>query len=953
MPNTHWDREWKFSFGRLQFMLVEMMDLLVDVLAKAPELKTIHLDSQTAPLLDYLDMRPQREEELRAFVADGRLDVGPWYTLPDEFCVGGESLIRNLLLGHRIARRFGRVCKSGYSPFSWGQISQMPQIYNGFGIDVMMFYRGVNNKVAPRSEFIWCGPDGTSIIASRLARRPRYNVWYVLQRPAYWGAKLDALNDFELPWSCGHAPFRMIDRDHQSLEYKLAHPKYNYYQDVIDEACKQAIEEQDDDWSTPHRLWANGHDASSPDMRESQLIEDASKSLSDHADVFFSSIEQFQDAIRSQLQEGWPVVTGEMRHPFTKGSASSLLGWIISARSYLKQDNFLTERALTHQAEPTAIFAHLLGANFPRAFIDHAYQLLLQNHAHDSIGGCGRDVVHDDMQYRFRRIREISDCVLEQSLMEISGSIDTSGWSENDLAIVVMNLTPRSRGDVIELALDIPTNWPDFELLDASGKPVRTQLLSKTPDFQESVYNPHDVSTYLTSHRCHLLAFVDDIPPMGYKAIGVRRSNVSPKQEPPDISKSPNTLENEWINVQINSNGTLRILDKSTGRVADGLAYFKDSGAAGNPWQHQAPKHDRTFTTLDATPTMSTLRNGPLEASIEVQFEWALPGSLTEDGQSRSKKMHSFQLTSVVTLRRGQPWVEIETTFENTVKDHYLRVCFPTGVQTDRVQVQSSFDVVERSIALPQADPGDEPHQPEQPMDSFVDVSDGNAGLAILNEGLKAYEACDDEERTVNLTLLRALAMRFFVPEKQDHPGLADGSQCPGPQRFRYAILPHEGNWEQGNVWQTADRFNSPLIAGQIGITNHGREPKSKSFLEVQPDSCCWSALKQSESGDGFVLRLFNPTAESLDASVRFNEGHAPAVSNESPTERTANEFQLPKSQRVPWDSVREVTLEELPIRDLSQDKDGWVRFALPSRKIFTIELRASNRDNRQGESNA
>lgn len=57
--------------------------------------------------------------------------------------VSGESLIRNLLLGHRIAR-YAAVAKTGYSPFSWGQISQMPQLYRGFGIDVMMFYRGVN-----------------------------------------------------------------------------------------------------------------------------------------------------------------------------------------------------------------------------------------------------------------------------------------------------------------------------------------------------------------------------------------------------------------------------------------------------------------------------------------------------------------------------------------------------------------------------------------------------------------------------------------------------------------------------------------------------------------------------------------------------------------------------------------------------------------------------------------
>jgi len=75
---------------------------------------------------DYIEIRPEKEEAIKRLVSERRLLIGPWFCLPDEFCVGGESLIRNLLLGHKIARRFGHVSKTGYSPFSWGQISQMP-----------------------------------------------------------------------------------------------------------------------------------------------------------------------------------------------------------------------------------------------------------------------------------------------------------------------------------------------------------------------------------------------------------------------------------------------------------------------------------------------------------------------------------------------------------------------------------------------------------------------------------------------------------------------------------------------------------------------------------------------------------------------------------------------------------------------------------------------------------
>ncbi|GAH03936.1 unnamed protein product, partial [marine sediment metagenome] len=172
ISNTRWDREWRYSAQRTKYMLGYMLDMLFDIFEKQSLFKYFHLDSQTMPIQDYLEIYPEKEGLVRKYVGDDKLIIGPWFCLPDEFCVGGESLIRNLLLGHKIAKRFGNVSKTGYSPFGWGQISQMPQIYQGFGIDSASFYRGVNTNIAPRSEFIWEGPDGTQIIGSRLGARP-------------------------------------------------------------------------------------------------------------------------------------------------------------------------------------------------------------------------------------------------------------------------------------------------------------------------------------------------------------------------------------------------------------------------------------------------------------------------------------------------------------------------------------------------------------------------------------------------------------------------------------------------------------------------------------------------------------------------------------------------------------------------------------------------------------
>jgi len=940
VSNTHWDREWRYSAQRTRYMLVYLLDMLFDIFEKEPDFKYFHLDSQTLPIQDYLEARPEREETVRKYVSEGRLLIGPWFCLPDEFCVGGESLIRNLLLGHKIARRFGKVSKTGYSPFSWGQISQMPQIYRGFGIDVAAFYRGVNTLVAPKSEFIWEGPDGSRLIGTRLGQRPRYNVWYLIQRPVYWNIK--DVDGRELSWQRGHGPFRFIDAAHCELDYQYAHPEFGYYQENLEESAARAIREQDHDWSTPHRFWSAGHDSSCPDVREVRLIADCDKVLGDKADVFHSTFEAFQAGLRENQQPDWPVVRGEMRHPHTPGSTSGLLGAIISSRTYLKQDNFRTERTVTSYAEPLAVFASLLGAPYPQNFIDLAYNWLLQNHGHDSIGGCSRDIVHEDMLFRSRQSREISTCVLERAMIDIAGSVDLSQWTSQDMALVVYNPAPFSRSEVIPAVIDIPLDWncESFEITDEQGHTAACQFGTQVSPFRGIVQSPNDVANFLPSTRYSVHVEFKDVPAMGYRTFRVKPVKRAALTAPESMLTGPQTMENEFLTVTVNGNGTLTILHKESGHLFEGLGYFRDSGDIGNPWEQISPPNDAVFTTRNENASVVLVRDGELEASFQVTMPWALPECRSADGTSRSGRMKPYTITNTVTLRRGQPWVEVITDLDNVVEDHYLQVSFPTGIATDVVAAQSQFDVVSRPIKPADYSPYDEKPPTEHPMNSFIDVSDGEIGLALLNEGLKAYEAHDDIDRTLSISLLRCYPLQVWVTTAlTDYSRLDRGSQCPGNQSFRYGILPHTGDWVAAKVWQTAERFNLPFLAGQVGPTKHGTEPMTKSFLELKPDTLHLSAVKRSENGHGWIVRLFNPLDKTVRGSLRLNGGRTGPGTSRSPVERVREEFALPRNRGARWRTVREVTLEEVPERDLTVDPDGSVTFSIGKKRIMTFEF--------------
>jgi len=942
VSNTHWDREWRFSMQRTRHMLVYMMDMLLDIFEKEPDFKSFHLDSQTIPLQDYLEIRPEKKEVVNKLIEDKKLLVGPWFCLPDELSVGGESLVRNLLLGHKIAKDMGYVSKTGYSPFGWGQISQMPQLYKGFGIDFAAFYRGVSKEAAPNSEYIWQGADGTKIVASRLAMRPRYNVWYVIQRPAFWQQENE--NNRTMSWSGGSGPFKFIGDKYDDLDGQYSRPKYIYDETTIPERAKQAIEEQDGDWTTAHRFWSCGHDSSCPDIREVQMIKDCDKALGDSADVFHSTFEEFQKQVLENVSDDLPVSEGEMRCYSDSKVTSPLFGWIISARMDVKMDNFKTERELMQYAEPLSVYASMLGATYPQGFLDNAYNWLLQNHGHDSIGGCSRGIISDDIMFRTRQSREISGCVAERALLDIAGTVDHSGHMDEQIALFVYNPAPFKRDEVATVNVEIPRELEpcSFEIVDDKGQKADVQILG-SDDSSFIIQSPNDTANTFLMKQYRAKAQLKSIPAMGYKTFFVKpidRDNAVPPR-PATMVTDVNTMENEFLRVAINANGTMTITDKQSGKVFENMGYFRDTAEVGDPWQHFDVEHKSAFTTLGENAKISLVRDGGLETAYKVSIDWELPECRTADDKARSKNMKTVKIESVITLRKGQKWVDIVTDVDNTVEDHYLQTAFPSGICAETAFAQGQFDVLERSVKLPYSEDYREPPQSEEPMNSFIDITDGKNGLAILNEGMKAYEASDQEEPELRLTLLRSFPLRICVTQEMtDYSQVDKSSQCLGKHKFHYAVMPHEGDWEKGNLWNAAEQFNLPLAIGQTAPTENGSEPMEKSFLEISDETIAVSAVKKSENGAGWVVRLFNPATSTIKAKLRLNGGKANSSSS-SPVERLQKEMALSCSNKEPWKKAQIVNLEEVPKKEVALDADCWCNIEIEPKQILTLEFLA------------
>ena len=142
VPHTHWDREWYDPFQTFRLKLVRLIDSLLDLMERDSSYTHFLLDGQLAVVDDYLEIRPEHRHRLQALAAAGRISVGPWYILMDEFLVSGETIVRNLQMGIRNGSDFGGVMEVGYLPDMFGHVAQMPQILSLAGFEHAVVWRG-------------------------------------------------------------------------------------------------------------------------------------------------------------------------------------------------------------------------------------------------------------------------------------------------------------------------------------------------------------------------------------------------------------------------------------------------------------------------------------------------------------------------------------------------------------------------------------------------------------------------------------------------------------------------------------------------------------------------------------------------------------------------------------------------------------------------------------------
>ncbi len=847
VPHTHWDREWYQPYQEFRLNLVDLFDALLPLLECDDSYPYFLLDGQLAVVDDYLEVRPEAEERLRALAAAGRIGMGPWYILMDEFLASGETIIRNLQMGLLRGAAFGGTMDVGYLPDMFGHIAQMPQILKMAGFDHAVVWRGVPSAIT-KTGFFWEAPDGSVVRAEYLP--------------------------------VGYSNGAALPDDAKALVRRVADHLGEVRSFVIDDL-----------------LIMNGSDHLKPQPWLGRVLAEAN----DAQDDLTFEIVPLPAYLAGAPTEGLEHWKGELRSGFR---ADMLMG-VTSNRVDVKRSGGLAARQLERRAEPLAALFQEPSA-WPQRLLELAWKEMVRNSAHDSICACSVDDVVDAVLHRYAEARTIATGLADRAVDSLARSLAepgpyvlnaTSRARPGVVELVVGAAEPPGPDEQVlseqagprgSTELDAETVRSLLGMLQ--GPQIDNDLwlhdivveededgigitFAVGPDERPDVpmaRAKQDIYARLEARPDAVIRFGLDQPPT--RRITARVADVPGYGwrlfEPAALAQpvvvggtgDPVSLSNGLVSVEVDAGlGTFSLNGRpGYGRLVDG-------GDLGDSYNYSPPSADSWVDTPEEV-TVRVTEPGPVRARVVIEPRYRWPDHVDVGSQARVGEQ-TVAVETTLELRADEPVVRVTTSFVNPSRDHRLRVHLPLPEPARTSRAESAFAVVERGLTA-EGRP-EEFGLPTAPADRFVSAG----GLTVVHDGVCEYELIDiaatphgDAASTLALTVLRSTGMlsRFGMTYRPFPAGpltAVGGLQMTG----RHVSLHYALAVDVDDPYALADDVLLPLEA--LTSPGGGTRPPTGSGLTVS------GAEVSAVHRDGGVLevRVFNPRPEVATVTI---EGH-------------------------------------------------------------------------------
>lgn len=527
--------------------------------------------------------------------------------------------------------------------------------------------------------------------------------------------------------------------------------------------------------------------------------------------VKFSTTHSFFDSI---VKENVPSITIE------KGELNFVFDGCYTTHADIKRYNRKGENMLV-STEVLAAIGSLYGSSYDKGELENCWKTILFNQFHDIFDGSGVKATYayssEIAEKAFGSLKSIS----EKHMRAIGKKIKTSS---KGIPVILLNTIGWERSEYVKI--NLPEKYAGYTgAVDADGCGLQTQLT--------------DDGLYVCT---------GEIPSMGYKVIYLNTEEYKPDYKKIIENKEFYEIDTKhyWIEISKNSGEITTLFDKACAR------YVVNRGQIG--WRTKNGVLNTLQIHYEMPTPMSSWTIGPL-SSIKSLVSGAC-STIKDDGLivkiiNFKHKIGNSVISQDIMIYDDSPRIDFITSVDwketgDSGKDApMLKACFVPDIDNKDASYEIPFGAIERPCK-----------DIEVPALKWVDISDENSGFSLMNDCKYGHKV---KGNSMEITLIRS----GWEPDPESDVGIHE---------FVYSIFPHKGSWRDSDTIKEGYCLNNAVLTGFIENDNNGYLPESAGLVRIDGKNVVISAFKLSESGDGFILRLYNgsSTVEKTKVELSF-----------------------------------------------------------------------------------
>jgi len=821
--NSHIDAAWLWPRSETIDVVKRTFTTALQLMDEYPDYTFTQSAAQYSAWI--ADKYPDLNAQIKQRIKEGRWEiVGGMWVEPDLNLPGGESLVRQLLVGQRFFQHeYGVTARIGWNPDSFGYNWQLPQIYKRSGMDYFVTQKMHWNdtNTLPFRLFWWQSPDGSKV----LTYFPTDYAWDNVN-PTRLAA------DFAESAKRNPGLTRHLDLygmgDHGGGPTRVMLDQADHWIAASQGTGNRA---QGSEGSLDTGTWSlKPGTAAMPTLHygtAQSYFTSVEKHLNPNSPTWnYASIAKgYTPPPADELNIGIPTWNDELYFEYHRG--------IFTTQAAHKR-NMRESETQTLDAEKLASFAWLYGQPYPADELTDNWKKITFNQFHDLAAGSGIGVIYRDAQSDYTEVFHSDKGITEAAADTITAHIDTTGKGE---PVFVFNSLPWERSENVILKVQLPAKADVVRLTDGKGEAIEA----------------HRISEDAATHTYTVLARLNKVPALGYTVLHAQ--SIPHGDMGGALGLSVDQTKDDF---RLSSDGSTAALTltiaKKTGCIT--ALEFGDKG-------------HRSFVAKDACLNeLQAFKDTPKQYDAwnvdKGTFDHPMPISnvdsiaVTEDGPLRKtitikRTFQSSHITQNISLDANADFVRVTNDVDWHETHILLKAAFPLAASSPTATYEIPFGSITRPTTRNNSW---ESAQFEVPAQHWADLGDDHQGVSILNDSKYGYDALGN---VLRLTLLRS-------------PTWPDPEADRGPQHFTYAIYPHTGSWKDAQTVRRGYELNTPLRAEQVA-PHTGSLPPTHSFASVDAPNVTLTAIKKSEDSNSLTFRMYEWAGKPTTVALHIPAG--------------------------------------------------------------------------------